>query len=100
MITPIHAKVAQQFINDVKEAFTTVRKNPELAYEGGAAMYGMISHIPMRKMIRKNIAKMMEGMYGPDGAIPDLSMDETGGEDFAMKAGKWYLKLKDTFSKK
>jgi len=99
MITPIHAKITQRFINDVKEAFTTVRKNPKLAYEGGAAMYAMISHIPMRKMIRKNILKMMEGMYGPDGEIPDLSMEEGSSEDFAMKAGKWYLKLKDTFRK-
>lgn len=99
MITPIHAKVTQRFINDVKEAFTIVRKNPKLAYEGGAAMYAMISHIPMRKMIRKNILKMMEGMYGPEGEIPDLSMEEGSSEDFAMKAGKWYLKLKDTFRK-
>lgn len=100
MITPVHAKVAQQFIADVKYAFETVKKNPNLAYEGSAAMYGMIAHIPMRKMVRKNIMAMMEGMYGPTGQIPDLSMDESTQEDFAMKAGKWYLKLRDRFIKK
>jgi len=26
-------------------------------------------------------------------------MEEGSSEDFAMKAGKWYLKLKDTFRK-
>jgi Glutamate decarboxylase and related PLP-dependent proteins len=100
MITPVHAKVAQQFINDLKNAFEHVKKNPHLAYEGGAAMYGMIAHIPMRKMVRNNILKMMEGMYGPTGQMPDLSMDQSAKEDFATKAGKWYLKLRDKFSKK
>lgn len=99
MITPIHAKVAQQFITDVKNAFEHVKKNPHLAYEGSAAMYGMIAHIPMRKMIRNNILKMMEGMYGPTGQIPDLRMEEGAKEEFAMKAGKWYLKLKDKLFK-
>ncbi|MGQ9844081.1 MAG: aminotransferase class V-fold PLP-dependent enzyme [Spirochaetota bacterium] len=100
MITPVHTKVAQQFIIDLKNAFEYVKKNPHLAYEGGAAMYGMIAHIPMRKMIRSNILKMMEGMYGPTGQMPDLRIDESAHEDFATKAGKWYLKLRDKFSKK
>lgn len=99
MITPVHAKVAQQFISDVKAAFEYVKKNPHLAYEGSAAMYGMIAHIPMRKMVRNNIMKMMEGMYGPTGQIPDLNLEEDAKEDFAMKAGKWYLKLRDKLKK-
>lgn len=69
-------------------------------------MYGMIAHIPLRSMVRRNIMKMMEGMYGPKGEMPDLSGGgETVGEsgeskgDFAMKAGTWFLKVRDRFRK-
>jgi len=89
-----------------------VKANPGLAYEGSAAMYGMIAHIPLRSMVRRNIMKMMEGMYGPKGEMPDLSgrgetanesseshSDEINNEDFAVKAGTWFLKLRDRLKK-
>lgn len=69
-------------------------------------MYGMIAHIPLRSMVRRNIMKMMEEMYGPKGEMPDLSGGgETVGEsgeskgDFAMKAGTWFLKVRERFRK-
>ncbi|RLB92434.1 MAG: hypothetical protein DRH26_06275 [Deltaproteobacteria bacterium] len=33
-------------------------------------MYGMIAHIPFRGLIKSQVGKMMEKMYGPDCEMP------------------------------
>ncbi len=48
----------------------TVRSNPDLAAKGNAAMYGMIANLPFRGMIKKEVMKMMEGMYSSQGKMP------------------------------
>ncbi|MBN1637320.1 MAG: hypothetical protein JW920_12445, partial [Deltaproteobacteria bacterium] len=42
---------------------------------GNAAMYGMIANIPLRGMIKNEVMKMMQDMYGPDGKLPFSTSD-------------------------
>lgn len=101
MVTPLHEGVVDDYLADLREAVDIVRSNPELATKGGAAMYGMISHVPLRGMIRKTVLKMMLDMYGPAGTIPDPDSQSSMGDDMisrlAAKAGMLYLKLRNRF---
>lgn len=107
MVTAFHKDVVDKFISELKASVEVVRENPELANQGGAAMYGLVANIPVRSMVRKNILSMMEGMYGPDGEMPDFSKtdidieneEEVQKQDFSMKAGLLYMKIKNLFKK-
>ena len=44
-------------------------------------MYGMMAKVPIRGLVRQGIMKIMEGLYGPDGAVPDLSKVGEGEDD-------------------
>ncbi len=107
MVTAYHHNVVDTFISDLKEAVEVVKNNPELANQGGAAMYGLVANIPVRSMVRKNILKMMEGMYGPEGEVPDFSKtgidvegeEESQEQDLSTKAGLLFMKLKKLFKK-
>lgn len=69
MVTPLHASIIDHYLSDLRESIEHVKKHPELATTGGAAMYGMIANIPMRDLVRKNVLKMFADMYGPDAKI-------------------------------
>ena len=73
MITPRHAAIAHQYLADLREGAQTVRRNPGLAEHGNAAMYGMIAHVPFRGLVKKQVAKMMNDLYGPNCVMPPLS---------------------------
>jgi glutamate/tyrosine decarboxylase-like PLP-dependent enzyme len=103
MVTAYHRNVTDQFVSDLKAAVAEVKRHPELAEQGGAAMYGLAARIPARKMVRRTVLDMMKGMYGPADEAPGFGTsretsgtDEEGGErdDPAMKAGRLYLKLR------
>jgi len=70
MVVPGHAKIIDQYLTDIEAAVQAVRKNPDLATAGNAAMYGMIAKLPFRGMIKKEVLKMMEDLYSPKGAMP------------------------------
>lgn len=93
MVTPYHANYADQYLSDLKESVEVVKQNPELAETGGAAMYGMISNIPLRGMIKKNVLKMMTDMYAPTAKMPDLDATDEA-DDLATKAGMMFIKAK------
>jgi len=76
MVVPGHGRIVDNYLNDLREAVTEVRQNPELATQGNAAMYGMIAKLPFRGMIKKEVLKMMEELYGPQGSQP-MDGDET-----------------------
>ena len=65
--------VIDDFAADLRDAVARVRANPELASEGDAAMYGMMAKIPVRSAVKMSVRKVMERLYGPDSAEPDLS---------------------------
>lgn len=95
MVTPAHETVADQYLMDLKYALEFVKDNPELASKGNAAMYGMIANIPFRGLIKKEVQKMMEKMYGPDCEMP---MDNPVKESLPVRIGmgilKWISKQK------
>ncbi|MCP4137036.1 MAG: aspartate aminotransferase family protein [bacterium] len=106
MVTPLHANVADKYISDLKSSVAHVKKHPELALQGGAAMYGMIANIPLRGMVKKNVLNMFADMYGPDAkmidpaAAAELEDGEEGSPqevDFATKAAMFFLKIKNKF---
>lgn len=77
-VTSHHEAVVGPYLDDVREAVAFVRAHPELESRGQAAMYGMMAKVPFRGMVEKNVLDVMERLYGPDGADPDL--DPTKGE--------------------
>lgn len=103
MVTPLHLQVIEDYLIDLKTSVDHVRRHPELATKGGAAMYGMISHIPLRGMVKKTVLKMFADMYGPDAKMispQDTTMEgEAPAEqpDLATRAATWYLKLREKF---
>jgi len=105
MVTALHLDIVKDYIKDLNESVEIVRKNPKLAEQGGAAMYGMIANIPMRGMIKKNVLNMFVDMYGPNAKPIDFDNTEMAegadgeGEDFATKAAMAFLRLKKKFSK-
>ncbi len=99
MVSPTHAAVTEKYLQDLRDSVAFVKAHPEMGTKGNAAMYGMVAHIPMRGMIKKNVLKLMEGMYGPDGELPDI---EGAGQadDLATKLGMMYVKVKSEVMKK
>ncbi|MBN1947982.1 MAG: aspartate aminotransferase family protein [Bradymonadales bacterium] len=93
MVTPGHARVVDRYLADLKESVATVKGSPNLYAEGQAAMYGMISKIPLRGLIKNNVLKMMLEMYGPQGSIPDLGR-QAEKEDLATRLGRLFLRLR------
>ena len=90
MVTPAHETVADQYLNDLKDSLEFVKNHPELASRGNAAMYGMIAHIPFRGLIKNQVGKMMEKMYGPDCEMP---MNNKSKPSLPLRIGTGMLKL-------
>ncbi len=101
MVTPLHADVLDDFVNDLRESVAHVRLHPELARHGGAAMYGMASTIPVRGLVRRSLLAMMKDMYGPDARIPGDGPDDHQKPDtvnrIATRAIDVYSRLRRRF---
>ncbi|HOB87020.1 MAG TPA: aspartate aminotransferase family protein [Bacillota bacterium] len=70
MVTPLHRRIVDRYLEDLRESVEYVRENPSLALKGSAATYGMISKVPLRGVVKNEVRKMMEKMYGPDMEMP------------------------------
>ncbi len=70
MVTPLHERIVGQFIGDLTESVEYVRANRQAARSGSAAMYGMIAKVPLRGLVKNEVRKMMEQMYGPEMKMP------------------------------
>ncbi len=68
-----NAQSVQVYIDDVREAVAHVRAHPELASEGEAAVYGLMAKVPVKTVVSEAVRGVLEGMYAPGGAAPDLS---------------------------
>jgi glutamate/tyrosine decarboxylase-like PLP-dependent enzyme len=73
MVTPRHADVVEAYLEDLRAAVEIVRRHPDLSSRGNAAMYGMIAHVPLRRMIKSQVARMMADLYGPECKMPALA---------------------------
>ena len=72
MVTAGHLPVVAQYLQDLREAVATVKANPGLAREGSAATYGMMSHVPLRGMVRGKVLDLFVQMYRAGGQQIDL----------------------------
>ena len=69
MITTPHVDVVEPFLADLAEAVETVRGHPELATQGEAAMYGMLSEMPDEQQGDADdfVLQVLDGLYRPEG---------------------------------
>lgn len=58
-VTPAHFGKEQQFADDLKAAVEKVIEEPGRALSGKAAQYGLLSHLPARKMVEKEVRNTM-----------------------------------------
>jgi sphinganine-1-phosphate aldolase len=67
MITTPHVDVVEPFLTDLAEAVETVRDQPELATQGEAAMYGMLSDMPQDQQGEADdfVLQVLDGLYRP-----------------------------------
>ncbi len=105
MITARHLEVVDEYLADLREAVAAVRKDPELAKSGTAATYGLIAHVPLRGMVKKQVLEMFSAMYLPGADGIDLGGAEgsPGAEDPGIRgqvkrlgdrALAWYVERK------
>ena len=73
MVTAQHLDVVDAYLADLRAAVETVRAHPELAQQGHAATYGMLSHVPLRGLVKRRVLDIFAAMYAPGGAEIDLS---------------------------
>lgn len=103
MVTASHDRVVDEYIADLAQAVGHVRAHPELAESGQAATYGMISHIPLRGMVRKQVLDMFASSYRLSAGEIDLSDSQAlaaGGADgggeakpgLVQRVLNWYVK--------
>ena len=104
MVTAGHDRIAQQYLADLRDSVAEAIAHPELGESGQAATYGMISHIPLRGMVRKQVGDMFAGTYILSGGEIDLSDseslasgsgaegDDTTNKGILQKIIDWYVK--------
>jgi glutamate/tyrosine decarboxylase-like PLP-dependent enzyme len=97
-----NAPVVDQYLADLRAAVEHVRAHPELAREGEAAMYGLMSKAPVKGFVDASVRKVMEVFYGPKGETPDLGSLGEGEDDglllrlmhqYGDQAAAWLDKL-------
>ena len=104
MVTASHDKVVDAYLADLVQAVKTVAAHPELAESGQAATYGLIAHLPLRGMVRKQVLNMFANSYKLSAEEIDLSdsgsmtSNATQTEGTPKKMGivqkiiNWYIK--------
>lgn len=100
MITASHLDVMDAYLSDLKEAVATVKAHPELAQSGSAATYAMMSHIPLRGMVRQKVLDLFAQMYQAGGQEIALHGDHAPAPEPGLKGqmnawadrlAKWYV---------
>jgi sphinganine-1-phosphate aldolase len=101
MVTAGHLAVVDAYLRDLKKAVATVKADPSLARSGSAATYGMMSHIPLRGMVKAKVLDLFARMYQAGGAQIDLHApppprDGWRGklDAWTEKAARWYVERK------
>ncbi|MBR2869510.1 MAG: aspartate aminotransferase family protein [Clostridia bacterium] len=110
MVTAPHEKVVDQYLADLREAVETVKAHPELADKGQAATYGLVAHLPLRGMVRKQVLDIFANSYKLNAQEIDLSDSDAvapgGGENgteekksIVDKIISWYVKKQSAKTK-
>ncbi len=98
MLNPGHAEIVDEYLEDLRNAVTYVRENPDAAASGSAPAYGLMSNAPMRSLVASNVRSIAEEMYGPRGAVPKLDSEEKGLPPGLPKPVAALWKLKQRFT--
>lgn len=88
-VTPYHQPVMDTYLADLRASVAEVAGNPALRGQGNAAMYGLMAKIPFARLTDMGVSRILEGMYGPRGEMPDPgdlgSLGDAGGGDPMMR---------------
>lgn len=63
-VMPHHLPILDTYIADLKEAAAYAKAHPEKATEGQAALYGLMTDLPLRGVVGQQVRKVYEDMYG------------------------------------
>lgn len=98
MVTAGHLGVVAEYLGDLKAAVAAVKANPALARSGSAATYGMMSHVPLRGMVREKVLDLFVQMYKPGGQELDLHAPPPPApglrgrlDAWLERAARWYV---------
>jgi sphinganine-1-phosphate aldolase len=95
MITAGHLRFVDEYLRDLREAVAVVKANPSLAQQGSAATYGMMSHVPLRGMVKEKVLDLFVQMYRAGGGEVDLhaAPPPRGRADALVeKVAGWYVR--------
>lgn len=93
MITAGHDAVVEAYLADLRAAVAAVRADPSLAQSGSAATYGMMSHVPLRGMVKDKVLDLFLQMYRAGGQKIDLHEPPPQGivDGVTRKLAGWYV---------
>ncbi len=77
MINPLHEKIVDEYLSDLKEAVSRVKENPNLAKQATAPVYGMLATVPLRGMVESEVRKIVENIYKNTGSNINLEEQNT-----------------------
>lgn len=96
-VMPHHLPILDDYIEDVKEAAAFARAHPEKATEGQAALYGLMTDLPLRGVVSQQVRKLYEDMYGGGKSESESESGESEGlpemgglERIALKVLRWF----------
>ena len=75
MITCSHTDAVDAYLADLRDAVSAVRGQPALAFQGDAATYSVVGHLPLDRIVRKNVLDIFARGY------------ETGAGDITLSDG-------------
>jgi hypothetical protein len=78
-VMPTNLPVIDKYVEDLQHAIEYSRLNPSASGSGNAAIYGMSARIPFRGMVKNNVRKIFENMYGAE------STNDREGEEGSSK---------------
>lgn len=67
-VNAANGPVIDKYLADVRAAVEAVRADPSLATKGNAAIYGLLSAVPLASVSERAVRDVMAGMYAPGGA--------------------------------
>lgn len=77
--TANHLAIVDEYVADVAAAAEEVRRDPSLGRSGSAPMYGMMAKVPVRGLVKRSVAKVLEAMYAPGVVLPDVNASASDG---------------------
>ena len=75
-VNAVNLPVVPAYLADLAASVGEVRENPALRKEGEAAVYGLMAKIPVRGLVEREVLKVMEKMYGPDGGEGPIEAEQ------------------------